>query len=159
MPFAALFSLPEGCAPTHVTLARIDPIVSPHSVKGQQVSCIIFYSVNFCISGSASSSSWCCFLRGARASVARCKAEPSSSPRISKLHLDHKTTSTPRCEVVPPIMSPSSHTSRCFLYWTLCRITDFLVRPAAQVRVARCLARDFTDALSSHTRLTSLQFH
>jgi hypothetical protein len=61
MLFAASHFLSGVCAPTLARLARIDPIVSPLSVEGQQVSCILFHSVTFCISGSASSPTLCCF--------------------------------------------------------------------------------------------------
>ena len=75
---------PEEGAPTHVALAKIDPIASTHLVKGQQASCILFHSVKYSISGSASSSSWFAFC-GARASVPggkaeRCRRSSSTEP-------------------------------------------------------------------------------
>lgn len=119
-------------------------------MKGQQVSCILFHSVNFCISGSASSSSWCCFCAAPAplSDVARQNGRhPQGSPDRTRAE-----SSWTRCNFVLPIMSLSRHTFCFTLYRTLCRITDYLIRPAAS---RNALGARFHRALISNTAYES----
>jgi hypothetical protein len=109
MLFAALQLLSGVRAPILARLARIDPIVSPQSVKGQQVSCILFHSVTFCISGSASSSIWCCFC-AAPAPLSDVARQNDRHPQGSSDRTRAKSKATPRYGFVLPIMAFWRHT-------------------------------------------------
>lgn len=87
MSFAALHLLSEVCATTLARFARIDPIATTQSVKGQQASCILFHSVTFRISGSASSSTWRCFCAAPAPQSDVARQKRSSSTGVSRSHM------------------------------------------------------------------------
>ncbi|KAF2622746.1 hypothetical protein BU25DRAFT_205114 [Macroventuria anomochaeta] len=149
-----IFFLDE-CAPTHVSLARIDPIVSPHSVKGQQA---ILHPLPF----GQSLHQWQRILVQLVLLFARpprlCRMLQRQNGRHPQGSSDRTwadSSSTPRCDFTLLIISPSSHTFCISFYRTLCHITDYLIRPAAS-RIF--LGARIHRAFSSQTRLMSLQF-
>lgn len=153
MSFAALCFFSEACAPTLARLARIDPIVSLQSVKGNK------FPASFSI--RSLSASVAAYPRPSDVTFAR-------RPRLCRMlqgrtvviHKGLQIAQGPN-QIRRPVTASCCQSSPLggtpFAFASIERFVASRTTTLGQRRVVMRLARDFTEH-SSQTRLTRLQF-